>query len=322
MKRYFTFSALILAAILMLTACSGIGLPAETTEGGDVSSSDEVTTEGATTTEEVTTEEVTTAEVTTEEVTTEAATTEETNVISTQYLSLGDSIANGYGLADLQNERYFARITKEFGFTKVDSWAMDGQKSSELLADVNDFVYKDNQLITISTGANNVLGPAMPVLMSLVTNPSVGFQTLYSPAFNAQLEAGIAQLGEDLPKIIDKLIETNPDAKIVLLTVYNPFHGAKYKVTMSGASADIDLGTMAEPYIQGLNNIIRSVAEQKGCLIADVYTAFAESQEQVVNVTVDENGYITTSYDPHPNAKGHEIIASLISEAYSAAKKQ
>ena len=119
MKRYLSFAALILAALLMLTACSGIGLPSETTGSGDVSSSDEVTTDGATTTEEVTTEEATTEEVTTEEVTTEAATTEgDSNVISTQYLSLGDSIANGYGLADLQNERYFALITKEFGFSR------------------------------------------------------------------------------------------------------------------------------------------------------------------------------------------------------------
>ena len=72
MKRYLSFAALILAALLMLTACSGIGLPSETTGSGDVSSSDEVTTDGATTTEDVTTEEATTEEVTTEEVTTEA----------------------------------------------------------------------------------------------------------------------------------------------------------------------------------------------------------------------------------------------------------
>ena len=316
MKHTLSWIALILAAILLLTACSGANNPEESTGGTEAVSSDAETTEE-------TTEEETTEEVTTEEVTTEAVTDEEfSNVISTDYLSLGDSIANGYGLADLMNERYFALITKEFGFEKVDSWALDGQRSSDLLKDIEEFVYKDNQLITVSTGANNVLGPAMPVLMTLITNPSVGFQQLYSPSFNAQLEAGIAQLAEDLPKIIDKLIETNPDAEIVLLTVYNPFHGAKYKAMMSGTAVDIDLGTMSETYIQGLNYIIRSVAEQKGCLVADVYTAFAECEEQVINVTVDADGYITTSYDPHPNAKGHEIIAQLISEVYSAAKEQ
>ena len=66
-----------------------------------------------------------------------------------------------------------------------------------------------------------------------------------------------------------------------------------------------------------MNEIIKEIAEETGCILADVYTAFEESKTRVVNVIVDENGYVSNSYDPHPNAAGHRLIADVIRALFS-----
>ena len=318
MKKY-SIPALLLALLLVCVSCAPLTGGDETTKA-DVTT-DDVTT-GEVTTEEITTEEVTTEEVTTEELTTEALTTEEqTPTVSSKYLSLGDSIANGYGLADQANTRYSALLAKKLGIDDVHSAALDGQTSSELLAHLETNSYSGNELITVSIGANNILRPATDALMGLLISPENALANLYSPEFNAKLQAGVAQFGEDLPKIVDALQESNPGAKIVLLSIYNPFKGGKVPLTINGGLTEVDLGAMTANYVNLLNAIVASVAQQKGCIVADVYTAFESSSEQNVNVVLDANGYISfTAFDPHPNAPGHILIAEVIEAALPKAE--
>ena len=96
------------------------------------------------------------------------------------------------------------------------------------------------------------------------------------------------------------------------MTVYNPFKGVKGVSLASGFAVDFDLGALTDGYIRAMNEIIKTVADETGCILADVYTAFEESEIRVVNVIVDENGYVSNSYDPHPNAAGHQLIADVI----------
>ena len=329
-KTFVSILALLLALTVLFASCGGSNPPAETTaEPGvttaepDVTTADPSTTAGETT-EPESPEEETTAEVTTEPETTAPETTEGGVAIITRpegsetvtdpgekspvLISLGDSIANGYGLTK-QSESYTGILTKEFEYPCVLLSARDGQKSGELLSLVKmmEFDGEKTEVITISTGANNILGPAMDVFMQLFLQPNLALETLQSEEFDQQLRDGVEDLREDLPLIIDKLRESAPDAEIVILSIYNPFDGAK--ISLMGT--DILLGEMTEEYVLLLNEVISEVAAEKGCLIADAYTAFKASTEQVVNVTADANGYIM-EYDPHPNAAGHRIIASLI----------
>lgn len=339
-KRILAVLALLLAVSLTMLSCELQGAP-ETSAAPETTAEPQGTTEkteGTTaepdgTTAEITTDESTasgettaetTAETTDAETTTgstvaivtrpEGETTAEPGSDSPEYVSLGDSIANGYGLDNPSKTSYSALIKDELDYAKLLSSCTDGQTSSQLLTAVNalEFDGSKTELITVSTGANNILGPASTRLFQLMLQPEKALEALYSPEFDAELRAGVAQLREDLPKIIERLRTLAPDAEIVLLSVYNPFDGAKVAINVGGGTTDVALGEMTETYILLMNEVIKDVAEEEGCTVADVYTAFRSSTEQVVNVTTDESGYITTSYDPHPNAAGHRLIAVTV----------
>ena len=330
MKSYLSFLALLLCLTFLLLSCDvASGKPAETTAAPETTGNAEETTANAETTGSVTTspEETTADETTAEETTAEETTAEETTagatgvpgvIFSSDYLSVGDSIANGYGLMNQTAERYSALLQESLSLGKLNSSAVDGQTSSELLLALeNGILTKNNSLVTVSTGANNILRPAIPVLLSALIDPQSAQATLTSPAFDATLKAGIAALAEDLPKIVGKIRAANPNADIVLMTVYNPFKGVKGVSLANGFSVDFDLSALTDGYICAMNEIIKEIAEETGCLLADVYTAFEESETRVVNVIVDENGYVSISYDPHPNAAGHRLIADVILALFS-----
>lgn len=333
MKRMTTVIALLLAGLLLLCSCGA------STNGGDEppeSSADE-SSNGETVNEveesEARTEGIDQAYGTEDDISTGESgdVTESTTAGSAMpgltderptYVSLGDSIARGYGLADIEKERYSALIADALGIDEsvVLNAGIDGQTSTELLqlmeASYYGIFWSEAELVTVSTGANNLLGVAMPALFMLMTDPAAGLATLNSPNFRAQLDAGVAQLAVDLPQILSVISEANPETEIVLLTVYNPFKGVKIEQVSGDVTATYDLGSMTDYYVCAVNEVILSTAKQYGCLIADVYTAFEESDAQVVNVTVDENGIITTSYDPHPNAAGHRLIADAVVDVY------
>ena len=323
MKSYLSALALLLCALLLFVSCDIAGgthpettASPETTGAADEITADAETTDTVTTFEETTAEE-TTAEATTSEETTSDPSANTTGVpgviFSSDYLSVGDSIANGYGLMNQTAERYSALLQASLSLGKLNSSAVDGQTSSELvLALESGILTKGNSLVTVSTGANNILRPAIPVLLSALTNPQAAQATLTSAEFDATLKAGIAALAEDLPKIVQKIRAANPDADIVLMTVYNPFKGVKGVSLANGFTVDFDLSALTDGYICAMNEIIKTVADETGCILADVYTAFEESEIRVVNVIVDENGYVSNSYDPHPNAAGHQLIADVI----------
>ena len=254
------------------------------------------------------------AEETTAEVTTEAPKKK-------QYLSLGDSIASGYGLSSARTERYSYLVAQELGADYVENnYGVDGYTSSQLLTLVKSGLldFSNTGVITVSIGANNILAPGQQLIPYLQSDAAGAYRLLQSEAFLASLAAGVTQFASDLPAIVAELRALAPDAQIVLLTVYNPYKGAKYPIVVNGQAADFEIGEFCKPYIEQLNEIVKAVAAETGCLVADVYTAFEESTDVNTNVTLSTSGHITTSFDPHPNKKGHRLIAEVITEQLSA----
>lgn len=90
------------------------------------------------------------------------------------YVSLGDSIARGFGLEDIENERYSSLIGNEIenkdknngqdeNGISVYNYGVDGQTSDELLENIASGKIKeinDAGIVTICIGTNDVLGPA------------------------------------------------------------------------------------------------------------------------------------------------------------------
>ncbi len=247
-----------------------------------------------------------------------------------RYVALGDSIAYGYGLAKPETERYSALIDAYLDSipgTECDglNYGVNGQTSSELLtALMTDASFAPDlanaDIVTVSIGANNVLGPAISMFAQYALNMMIEDASLRDASnkrlyesFNAEADEGVARFAADLPRIIDAIKSKAPNAKIILQTVYNPYNRVSLALPLGDMT--LELNQSSDALVKKLNEIIIANAGTLGYEVADVYTAL-EGETGVVNAEGFSGGELFdfTALDPHPTAKGHTVIA----ETYKA----
>lgn len=234
---------------------------------------------------------------------------------------LGDSIAHGYGLSDLENTRYSALIEARMQLLPCafESYnlAVDGATSTDMLELLSGGIPQlaGADLVVISIGANNILRVSAPLLEQYINgNRQEVLTLLSSDKFKADLQSGIEQLNADIPVIIDRIKESAPNADILFQTVYNPFKGARISYSIGNEIQTMSFGDEIGVYVEQLNAHIRENAASNGYSVADVYNAFENSDENLVNVVLGVNSSMTNEVDPHPNANGHVAIADVITE--------
>jgi len=261
----------------------------------------------------------------------ETAATETTSREPLRYVSLGDSIARGYGLSNVKNEVYSSVLTasiEEAGETMTSrNFGVDGQDSTELAAYIlnNSAIPEelaDADYVSISIGANNFLGDAFDFLgicQDFKTNPSTRLTSEdVSEAFrqfNADVAEGVDRLREDIPQIIGNIRASNEDCEILFLTCYNPY--AAVNVTLDwGGVMPVNFAALADTSVTQMNDVIRELADEYGYTVADVYTAFEGKTDRLVNAApVEEGGtFDSNAIDPHPNKNGHAVIADVLLE--------
>ncbi len=254
---------------------------------------------------------------------------------SRTFLALGDSISTGYGLAD-KNDCYANLVGRQVSTLSAWNLAVDGQTSLELRAQLETLVKADALSdknkeaaayiatadgICISIGGNDLLGAlyaaagaalgvdmaqpdAQAKLISTIQTGGVANLLKLVPvvtSIKAQAETLSKQFGDNLAAILKSLRTLNPDAKIVVQTIYNPYTGLTD--TLGAQMADA-----VDGIIQNMNQAILALAEkEKTFLVADVYTAFKASKDVLTNAS-----NAATALDPHPNKAGHARIAELV----------
>lgn len=235
-------------------------------------------------------------------------------------LSLGDSIARGYGLRDIGNTRYSAIIREYFaedGITCMEqNYGVDGQTSTELIAYAETLPLAEADVITVSIGANNVLGPAFDYLYAYYDYASSP-DTVYTDTsiaekyrtFLAQADEGIVTLENDIPKIIGAIREQNEDCDIIFLTLYNPYAAVDFTMYINGFP--IDFAALSASYVTRISDVISASAETNGYSVADVREAFDGKEEKLV-VAGAADGTDMEKMDPHPNENGHRVIAETV----------
>lgn len=233
---------------------------------------------------------------------------------------LGDSIASGYGLENIAEERYSRLLKKKCesdGKISFEyNFAVNGADTSDLLKDLKEGKYTTldkSDYIIISIGGNNFLGYAMDffknniaAFISMEDNKGAAFDD-YN-AFIEDVLKGLEQFEKDLPEIT-KQIHEKTDAVIILQTVYNPYINSELSFYVGGTAHK--LSELADSYIAKLNSIITDKAAAYVYAVADIYTAFKKSTEKNVNAEV-EKSVIGLGLDPHPNVAGHRLIADTI----------
>jgi lysophospholipase L1-like esterase len=182
---------------------------------------------------------------------------------------------------------------------------------------------KEASVITISIGGNNVMQPLIAGLngklgegKSIYTANSEEIQNAAINLFFADSTAaqklkdavaagakafnGDAELKKagDFADIISTIKNMNPKAQIIVQTIYTP-----YKLSFIA---------FCDTAIQSMNDkIIKDSANGKNYKVADVYSAFSKAKSGTKLVNADSG----VSFDPHPTAKGHEVIYTVVASA-------
>lgn len=224
---------------------------------------------------------------------------------------LGDSIAQGYGLADLENERYSSLIAAEYGCT-VHNYAIPGDDGADLLALLDEGACTElanATVIVLSIGANNVLKAAETLAPYLEQVQNGTAQTIdMSETFDV-IVAGIDRFKTELPQIIQKIRAVNADAQIIFQTVYNPYRDyTEFKVEQNGLQ--LSFAAFSASCVIGINDVIKENADEQGYTVCDIYEPFKEYEGNLINALPDGS-----NVDPHPNAEGHRQLAILVAGA-------
>lgn len=219
----------------------------------------------------------------------------------TDYVAFGDSIAAGFGL-DSPSEAYPSILAEALGF-KLSNLAQNGQTSEELKARIAGLSKKEKDmvseahLITISIGGNDLIGEKnrKVVLSEALLSVLSGDYTM-----SDEMTEIYQTLKDNLVASVSMLRELNPDAVILLQTLYNPYLGGEY--TYLG----YNIGDRLDYYVQKVNETYEDARQES-------------DQFFIVDVAEQMNGvpeYFYTTFDFHPTAAGHEAIAKIFAQAY------
>ena len=249
------------------------------------------------------------------------------------YTAIGDSIAAGYRLpaytGDGKNTKgaYVALLGEELGATKINDKAISGSDTSDTLSLLNNSAYAasvaEADVITVSMGSNDLLGPGQQIIMealgitsmsqlgaSLAPDAIGGLKKISEYAKKdeqkARLSSAVESFKVNWVAMIDKIVELNPDAVIVVSNYYNP-----YFPLSALASYGVDIDKTVDTYLGQMNEFITS-HRYSGKLywVADVTE---------VGVNKTNVNLISAEMDPHPNADGHTYIYEKMLATYKTA---
>ncbi len=199
------------------------------------------------------------------------------------YLLMGDSIAEGYGVSNPDEASYGAIVANTNGYN-YHNIARSARTSGKLLEqitekeDVRELI-ADAEIISLSIGGNDYFTDRDIVAMAA------------GLVFGVELpkyKQLTVQMAENFAKIIETIKELNPDVLILVQTVYCSWYGILGNAYMHGTNS--------------VNKVIYDYLEENpGAFeIVDVASAMNGHKEYIAIDTV------------HPNGEGNVVIARLV----------
>lgn len=202
---------------------------------------------------------------------------------SVNYLLLGDSITEGFGILNPDEASYGKIVADTNGYNYFNQSRM-ARDSSDLLYLINNSYSIRNDvikadIISLSIGANDYLANDDVVMLVIGALLGINNKTMDEIAENYY---------SNLCSIIDLIYELNPDVTILLQYVYSAWTGFAKRAFDAGADR--------------VNAVIdRYAAENPGrIIISDISPAMTGHKENLADDCV------------HPNAKGNIAIAEIV----------
>ena len=213
----------------------------------------------------------------------------------TKFSILGDSIASGYGLANIEDS-YGVIISREKSYSLTNN-AVPGDTTTDLLKVIrnNSSARKsvtDADVIAISIGGND--------LIQLLFNADTS--TLIDIMLNGVNSMAVTEatkmVTSNLDAICTEIRRLNPDAPVIFQTIYNPLYANKEYSSYA---------SYAEMFVPVMMGIMDNMCKKyQSVFTADVYTAFD-------NYYKANNSYDLIQPDGiHPSVKGHKLIADVL----------
>lgn len=236
---------------------------------------------------------------------------------------LGDSIASGYGLPEYTDGNNYSTPLSWGSLlgaecSSYENFAVDGMTSEELLhaleqpsGTLRNSLYSADCVI-ISIGGNDFLGQMMDAVKIAALSDTEMISALLNGDLKAEMlgeftnrilksvtaamkNADVDRTISNIQKSTELISQINPNAEIVLLTLYNPF---SEHILLSGISET------AESVLSELNGKISAIADNSPKIkIADIHAAFANNASQFTNIN---------RLDIHPSEAGHERIYEVL----------
>lgn len=256
------------------------------------------------------------------------------------YVALGDSITTGYGLNE--GEKNFAQIVAEANGYALINHAVNGNTAPGILSQMADPAVMADlakaSLITITCGGNDLMGvlykqiadvynASVPETMASMKVKPEDITTIMAdpadPRGQMLLLAAMTVLGgnaekgitpfvqsedmknaitaylQSLAQVVTVIKKLNPEVRIIASTQYNPY--SSFEGVYALMNNAMNMGAMA------LSKYISDYAPVLGYQVADVYGAFAASDENLMNASMEP-----LNLDFHPNAAGHAVIAQCV----------
>ena len=201
----------------------------------------------------------------------------------------GDSISYGYGLKENTNAVYGKIVADTIGYNYKNLSFGEGETTASLLAKVQEAsiqtYIKNADIILISICGNDYFLDENRVIN--IGRIAKMFVT-WLKKDNTEIDNIAVNAKKNFYEIIDTIRLVNPDAKIVLQTVYTPWYGPA--------------GTFCGEGMARANSVITDYLKDNpgSFYLVDVATAFRNHKEYVADDSV------------HPSALGNEVIAKLI----------
>ena len=257
------------------------------------------------------------------------------------YVALGDSITTGYGLEE--GEQSFAtQVATAGSLTLDDSLATNGLTSAGLLAQLSHADAKTAvtgaDFITITIGGNDLLDALYGYLAAEYNenNPddqmtakeiadelakgNVGLiQKLigYMPGFQNSDAAknALTAYSENLTAILSAIRTLNSNVQVVVLNQYNPYKQAAESANPLFAAYTTPVSDAFEAGVTALNLATAGVVtalQDANVQVANVKAVFDAQAENPCNA--DFFHLDALSFDIHPNATGHQLLADMVGE--------
>ena len=216
-------------------------------------------------------------------------------------LALGDSLAAGVGAPSLRDgyvARFHRWVSERDGVAYgLHNLGVSGETSASLLTSgqltqaEQLLATQEAAYITLDIGANDLLGH--------LESPACA-DDLRAAACQSLVADTTARYREQLGAALDRLRAAAPDSTIIFLLTYNPFSLGL------GAAAEAD----SDAILSSFNAAAAQVARDRGAVVADGFTPMR-------GTTAATTHMVDNPPDIHPNASGHDVLASALADALS-----